>query len=132
MRARTKTAVRIVSVLGIIAGTFGTLALFDSLVPVYALYILGGAFFISLPFDRKRLRRRWARGLFVVSGLLLLVMGAVGIMRLYAIWLPPLAVQHAFLNLEQDVRGVVLGFLLALVVSGELIGRKVSSDQPAM
>src|SRR5205814_1973627 len=104
MRTRTQTAVRIVSVLGIVAATFGTLALFGSLVPVYVLYIFGGAFFVSLPFDRKRIRRRWARGLFVVSGLLLLLIGAVGIVRLYALWLPPLAIQHAVLNLEKDIR----------------------------
>jgi hypothetical protein len=116
---------------GTIAATFGVVMFLNSVVIVYVIYVLGGAFLAVLPFSRGRLRSGWARVLISITAVLLLCIGAVDLLRYSAVWIPSLTVQHAVLNLEADVRGVVLGFLLALLISGELAGRKNSTVGPA-
>jgi hypothetical protein len=90
----------------------------------YCFYILGGVCFLALPFDRRRVRSMWASRLGAVTGALLVCMGVVGVLERSGVWLPP---AHANYALTRDtLRGMVLGFLLALICSGELRGRKIS------
>ena len=115
-----------VVLVGIGAVTCGTLLFFKPpIVAVYILLILGGAFFVGISFSRRRLRSRWARGLLIVTGTLLVVMEAVDLLRYYALWMPSGSIQHAVLSMIPIVEGIVLGLLIALILSGELAGRKI-------
>jgi hypothetical protein len=119
-------------VAAIVLVTFTILRFFNSVserstvdVSIYALYVLGGAVLTIVPFDRDHQRSDWARGLFALAAVLLLFIGASELLRHYGIWVLSSQIEHGFAHTLAVLRGVVLGFLLALVFSGELVGRKI-------
>ena len=76
------------------------------------------------PFDRARDRANWAKTLFVLTGVIGCAMGATRL-ALDVRWLQigdrPTRELHILLG---QVGGLLLGFIFALIISGQLIGRK--------
>ncbi|MGA2029732.1 MAG: hypothetical protein ABSG87_06645 [Verrucomicrobiota bacterium] len=84
----------------------------------------GSACIICFPLDKKRIRARWANFLFVATGL-------IGIL-VHVVWL---AYDMRWIMLDGNagsairmelhfVNGILVGFLLALIFSGQLRGIK--------
>jgi hypothetical protein len=118
--------------LGVVITTVGVMVYLDSIVLAYILYIIGGLVLMAAPFDRKRVRSRWARSLLAASGVLLVLEGSVQLLGYYHVWTPSPALQRGLPHTLDLMAGVVLGFLLAVNFSGDLSGRKRSEDAPSI
>ena len=94
---------------------------------LYIVFVVGGLALLFAPFERTRHRSRWARGLLVTAAGLLIAKGAVELLLHYSVWTPSAALQRTLPHNLDFIAGVVLGILLALGFSGELVGRKDSS-----
>jgi hypothetical protein len=114
--------------IGVCAVTLTVLAFLNSIVIVHVLFVSGGAFLAALALDRKRSRRGWARGMLAIAGLVLLLVGSAEFALHYDIWTPSLSTRSSFKVISWTITGLAFGLLLALSVSGELAGQKVSSD----
>jgi hypothetical protein len=90
---------------------------------IYCIYVVGGALLGFAPFDRKRQRSGWARGVLALSAVILVFVGVAELLRHYSLWVLSPIHDHAFSNNLEGLRGVVMGFALALLFSGELAGR---------
>ena len=95
----------------------------------YMVYIAGGVLLAFAPFERKRTRSPWARATFLLTAFVLLFIGTSELLRHYRIWTLSPQIEHGFSHTLAVLRGVVLGFLVALAFSGELAGRKLASDE---
>ena len=95
----------------------------------YIVYVLGGVLLAFAPFERKRTRSPWARLTFLLAAFLLLFVGTSELLRHYRIWTVSPQMEHGFSHTLAVLRGVVLGFFLALAFSGELTGRKIPRDE---
>src|SRR5437868_6161050 len=91
--------------------------------------LAGGLLLAFVPFDRTHTRSRWAQIVFLLTALLLLFVGTSELLQHYHVWTLSAQLEHGFSHTLAVLRGVVLGFLLALAFSGELAGRKISGDQ---
>ena len=84
--------------------------------------------FFGMPFLPSRVRAPWANHiLFVIAGIFLII----GVHRLVFdldYWTPSNQVRWRLNYWIQGLRGVFIGCILALLVSGELPGRKVVHD----
>src|SRR4051812_19235813 len=109
---------------GIGATTFCVMVYVDSIVIAYMLYVVGGIALMFVPLGRKRTRSRWANNLLTASAVLLVLKGGVQLLTYYQLWTLSPAIQSGLPHTLDAIGGVVLGFLLALIVSGELVGRK--------
>ena len=98
---------------------------------IFSAYIVGGVVLAFAPFDRKRRRSRWARGLFALSALLLIFVGVAELLRHYSIWVLSPVHEHGLSSTLDALRGIVMGLFLALIFSGELAGERVSRDHQA-
>lgn len=87
-------------------------------------YVIGGVALFFAPFERKRRRSLWARGLLVTAAGLVLVKGAVELLLYYSVWTPSPTLQRGLPGNLHFVGGVAAGIFLALAFSGELVGRK--------
>lgn len=92
---------------------------------IFSLYVIGGVLVAFAPFDRKHQRSRWARGLLALSAALLIFVGVAELLRHYSLWVLSETHERAFSYTLEGLRGVVIGFFLALLFSGELAGRRV-------
>jgi hypothetical protein len=95
----------------------------------FSLYIAGGVVLALAPFERKPARSGWARATLVLSALILVFIGTSELLRHYGVWTLSAQIEHGFSHTLTMLRGVVLGFLLALAFAGELGGRKIAADQ---
>jgi len=98
---------------------------------IFSLYVVGGVLLAFAPFDRKHRRSRWARGVLALSAALLMFVGVAELLRHYSFWVLSPTHEHAFSNTLEGLRGIVMGFFLALLFSGELAGRRVSQHDQA-
>jgi hypothetical protein len=89
---------------------------------LHFVYLAGAILFIVAPFDRSRVRAPWARWVIWTVAALVLVLAVDGFASDLEI-LP--------YRLLSGVRGFVLGLLFALIVSGQLSGRKISPNETA-
>ena len=104
---------------------------FHSVATSYITYAAGGAFFVIVPFDRDYERTRRAKGLFAFAGVLLLFVGISELLRHYRVWVLTPQIEHGLAHTLAVLRGVILGILLALFVSGEIIGRRIAANKNA-
>jgi len=91
---------------------------------LYVIYLLGGVVLGAVPFDRKKTRTAWARVVFALSAIILVFIGASEVPRHYRVCVLSSVAEYGFSHTLSLLRGVILGFLLTLVFSGELVGRK--------
>jgi hypothetical protein len=91
--------------------------------------LAGGLVLAFVPFYRTHTRARWAQIVFLLTALLLFFVGTSELLRHYRVWTPSPQIEHGFSYTLANLRGVILGFLLVLILSGELTGRKVLTDQ---
>ena len=113
-----------------IAGAVASLIIdrfFHSTATTFFVYAAGGLILGAVPFDRDYERSRWARGLFALTAVLLLFISVSELLRHYRFWVLSSHLERGFAYTLAVLRGVVLGFLLSLMFSGQLIGRKVQS-----
>lgn len=93
--------------------------------------IVSGVLFGLNPFDKKRIRARWAKWAFGITAIIWVVVGAIR-----------LAENLNYLQLAPDVfdransyicmaQGVVMGVLLALILSGQFFGTKRGAEPGA-
>src|SRR4030088_3597972 len=87
---------------------------------IFSLYVVGGLLVAFAPFDRKHQRSRWARGVLALSGALLIFVGVAELLRHYSLWVLSPAHEHGFSYILEGLRGMVMGFFLSLLFSGEL------------
>ncbi len=129
MHAPRKTAwIGLARGIAICAVTITVLAFSNSIVIVHVMFVSSGAFLAALALDRKRSRRGWARGMLSIAGLILLLVGSAELALHYDIWTLSPRTRFTFDVISWTITGLAFGLLLALSVSGELAGRKVSSD----
>ena len=95
-------------------------------VAIFSLYVTGGVLLAFAGFDRKRLRSAWARGVLALSAAILVFVGVAELLRHYALWVLSPTHEYGFSYTLEGLRGVVMGFFLALLFSGELAGRRLS------
>jgi hypothetical protein len=86
------------------------------------IFVLGAVCMAVFPFDRKRVRAPWARWVFFTIAGLLLFLGAWGLGAMFRLWATP----DYFGVFRANIRGFILGLFFSLIVSGQLLGRKVS------
>ena len=90
--------------------------------------IVCGIAFASINLDKGRLRARWAKCVFIMTGILASLQGFFRIaLVLHWVQLPSEASHrqmHVFLI---GIGGAALGMIFALIVSGELLGKKSPS-----
>lgn len=79
--------------------------------------------FIIIGFDKTRARAPWARFLFAVTGLL----GIAYAITAFLIDSHTVKFSRADIPFLPELRGLILGFLGALLISGQLLGKKPSS-----
>ena len=88
------------------------------------LLIVGFAAYGLVPFTNKRIRAPWAKKVFIVSSVVGVARGAVGLawdlgwLRLGAEEGVPLD------NFLSMIGGLLLGFIFSLIFSGQLVGRR--------
>ena len=91
-------------------------------------FIAGSAYLAFVPFDKKRIRARWANATFVLCAVVGLSKGVVGLAH-HKGWLAPNGVAA---NRVDDylylAGGVVLGLMLSLFFSGQLEGIKRTNE----
>src|SRR5438094_10547483 len=90
--------------------------------------IIGFAFFACIPMRRSHIRSRWATWVFLGVGTAGMAMSAVKL----AIDMHWLALSrntsYQVHSCFQFIRGMLLGFILSLIVSGQLLGAR--RDRP--
>jgi hypothetical protein len=86
---------------------------------LHFIYLVGAICFIVFPFDRSRVRAPWARWVFWTVAAIILVLAVDGFAENLQLLRPVL---------QSSLRGFVLGLLFALIVSGQLSGRKISAN----
>jgi len=94
-------------------------------VVVNLIIVVGSICFGFFPLDRKRIRARWAKGIFVLIGLIGCAMGAVRV-ALEMHWLQ-LSDHNDYVihTMLSEVGGLLLGFIFSLILSGQLLGTKL-------
>ena len=100
----------------------------------YSLHILanwgiitGSLWFIFAVFDRRRRRAQWARLVLGVSGIIGVAYGVTDLM-LDARWLVLSDDnQYAVHTLLHHMCGLLLGFLLSVIIAGEIRGSKTDT-----
>jgi hypothetical protein len=87
--------------------------------------IVGFGCLVFIPFDKKRVRARWAKSVFVICAILGIAKGVVGL-----VWDTEWFVlgneagrRHFYLS------GLLLGFLFSLILSGQLKGTEVEAKK---
>lgn len=114
--------------IAVCATTITVLAFLNSLVVVHVLFVVVGAYLAAVALDRKRSRQGWIRGALAIAGVVLLLVGSVELALHYDIWTASPNTRSTFEVITWTLTGLAFGLLLALTISGELAGRKVSSD----
>ena len=99
---------------------------------ILRVFMLGiGISLICIPFYGKHQRARWAKILFVWIGVCLAAMVATELLRDIGIVILSGIAHQRLEGLFQFLRGVVLGNCLALIISGELIGKMPTENATA-
>ena|ERR1051325_1412379 len=96
---------------------------------IHVLYLLASVGCFVAPFQRLRLRASWSRWALLIVGVLLVGMGAIGLASDFHVPLAEEAHSRGFYGGLSMIRGVVVGLLVALLLSGELVGKKVFGNE---
>jgi len=92
------------------------------------IFIGGFLFYAFVPFDKKRIRARWAKAVFLVSAVIGIAKGVVGLawdMGWFALGTEASRRLDAWLYMAG---GLLLGFIFSLIFSGQLVGMKKSPN----
>jgi hypothetical protein len=95
---------------------------------IHVVYVFAAILFLFLPLQRSRVRASWSRWAFIALALLLAAMGVLGLASDCGVPLAEVTTQRYYGGVSM-VRGVVVGLLLALLLSGELSGKKTLSHE---
>lgn len=90
----------------------------------YSIQIIGFAILIFVPFSKRRARADWAKRLFIAGSAIGVARGLVGLawdLRYFSFGSTG---SQAFIAYNSMIGGLLLGFLIALAVSGQLLGKK--------
>jgi hypothetical protein len=92
------------------------------------IFIVGFATYAFIPFDKKRLRARWAKVVFIVSAVIGIARGMVGLawdLNWFVLGSEASRWLDSYLYM---VGGLLLGFIFSLIFSGQLVGAKRVGD----
>jgi len=91
---------------------------------------LGGAIgFAVLPFIPARSRAAWSRWIFFALSFLFVMVAVVGLVLDSGFWNISKQAQWALWYSATCMRGLILGCVFVLLVSGELAGKKIVKDE---
>ena len=96
---------------------------------IHFIYFGTAVSFVIMSFKRSRVRAVWARSIFFTISGLFMIMAVCGLAVDLHYWNLS---KHDLSQLEyhlQAIRGFVLGCAFVLLVSGELVGKKVLKDE---
>lgn len=93
----------------------------------YCIFTVGFTVCLLVPFARKRRRAVWAKFVFAGVGIVGLAYSAAYAAYIQRWLVFPSPTDAVFANRLQFVRGLLMGLLLALVFSGEALGKKIAS-----
>ena len=92
------------------------------------IFIAGFALYCLAPFEKKRIRARWAKLVFIVCSVLGIAKGVVGL-AWDLNWFSLGSDASRLLDSSRSmVSGLLLGFIFSLIFSGQLLGKKRVSD----
>jgi hypothetical protein len=92
--------------------------------------IIGCAIFAFIPFDRRRVRARWANCTIGICSVIGIARG-VGDLAIGFGWLEFGSQAYRLLDCNYYLTGgLLLGFLFSLIFSGQLIGKKRDTNHP--
>ena len=90
--------------------------------------IIGFTCFAFFPLDKKRIRARWSKFIFVASGVLGIARAAVGLMFDIGWVVVTNNVSYEVHAALHAVDGLLLGFIFSLILSGQLLGSRRLDD----
>jgi len=99
------------------------------LIGIHIIYFCGSILFAYFPLDRSRERAPWARWLFFTVALLVMLLALHGFAADFHFSLP--LPRLPFWLAEFVIQGFVLGVIFALIVSGQLYGKKLVRSEVA-
>jgi len=87
--------------------------------------IIGFAILFFAPFDKKRIRAKWAKTVFILGSVIGIGRGVVGLSWDFG-WL---SLGSREMRDYDVIGGLLLGFLFSLIFSGQLSGKKQPSNK---
>lgn len=85
--------------------------------------VAGVAFIFMAGFEKRRHRAKWARWLLMATGTICLTVGLGTVLTKLGIITVPYRAAWAVQCVKSDLENVALGWLIALLASGELFGK---------
>jgi hypothetical protein len=98
---------------------------------VHIIYFGSAVAFVVVPFQRSRSRAAWARRIFFTIAGLFMVLAVSGISLDFELWNPSRRLRFDLPRYFEGLRGFLLGCFFVLLVSGELLGKKILRDEVA-
>jgi hypothetical protein len=101
----------------------------NALIVSMIVMIAGNICFLFVPFSTNRTRAKWAKLLFVITGILGITVGAIHL-ALDTGWLTFSAhtIRGIYIVLH-NLGGVWMGFLISLFISGQVDGTKITGNK---
>jgi hypothetical protein len=96
----------------------------NSFIILEGIQIAGFAILFFTPFEKKRIRARWAKLVFILSSLIGIAKGSIGLawdLGWFSVSSKGGQVLQSYLSMTG---GLLLGFLFSLIFSGQLTGKK--------
>jgi hypothetical protein len=97
---------------------------------LYLVKLAGCAILAFAPLDKRRIRAKWAKSLFVLIGVIGVISNVCGLMWERGQFTLGKSASYRFDMLLHLSSGLIIGFLLSLVFSGELAGKKLPPNTP--
>jgi len=91
----------------------------------YCILIAGCVYLAFIPFDKKRVRARWAKSVFAICAVAGITIGMFGLASVMG-WFMAGRLLQSYLDM---VGGLFLGFIFSLIFSGQLSGIKRETKQ---
>jgi len=96
----------------------------NTLIILYCIKIVGCAILAFAPLDKKHIRANWAKLIFVLIGIIGVISNVFGLMWELDCFTLDKNASYRFGMLLHLSSGLILGFLLSLIFSGQLTGKK--------
>ena len=93
-------------------------------IAIDCIFIAGFTYYGFVPFDKKRMRAGWAKLVFLISAFIGVAKGAIGLAWDMGWFALDVKANWLLNSLLYGDSGLLLGLILALILSGQLSGTK--------